>query len=169
MTHHYFYLPIYKTPKEQFFKKIDEKITRRKEEIAQETGGTLSHERALLIADNIEKEYGRSWFENQARGWIKVGKGKGGFTFIPAKSNPLNPHKPKRYFEQIPPDKCFGGYHVITFEKCNSNEEFLNKFEEVFSAIVSQEPFKGCYVDDTQLKKLSKFIDWKALRDDKEV
>lgn len=166
MTQYYFYLPIFKITKEQFFEKIDDKITKRKEEIAQTIGGNLLHASALNIADDIEKEYGGSWFENQAKGWIKVGKGKGGFTFIPAKSNPQNPHKPKRYFEQISPDKCFGGYHIISFEKCNSNEDFLKKFKEIFSDIVSQEPFKGCYVDDTQLKKLSEFIDWKALRDD---
>ncbi|EPW6561015.1 hypothetical protein ACWOKL_004373, partial [Vibrio vulnificus] len=58
-----------------------------------------------------------------------------------------------------------GGYHVISFESCANSAEVLELFKRIFSEIVEDSPFKGCFVDDSQIVNLADFIDWKALID----
>ncbi|RZM84083.1 hypothetical protein [Pseudoalteromonas rubra] len=159
----YFYLPIYKETKEQFEQNYEKKFAKRLSELEAQTSGGVSDRMKLMMKDQLAKDMGRSWRENHALGWIRVGKGKGGFTFIISKSNPERPRSPKRYFDLIPPDKCYGNYHVISFEKCVTKEEVLKKFECIFSEIVEDSPFKGCFVDYSQITNLANFIDWKSL------
>lgn len=40
----------------------------------------------IAITDRVEKEFGITWEQNYAVGWIKIEKGQGGFSFILAKS-----------------------------------------------------------------------------------
>lgn len=159
----YFYLPIYKETKEQFEDKYENAFAKRISELEAQTDGVISQNMQIRIKDQLAKDMGRSWRENHAVGWIRVGKGKGGFTFIISKSNPERPRSPKRYFDLIPPDKCYGAYHVISFESCTNTAEVLGQFKRIFSEIVQDSPFKGCFVDDSQIVNLSDFIDWKAL------
>ncbi|BER96726.1 hypothetical protein VCSRO12_3545 [Vibrio cholerae] len=161
----YFYLPIYKETEEQFEKRYEKNFAKRISELEAQSGNVISQRMQMRIKDQLAKDMGRSWQQNQAVGWIRVGKGKGGFTFIISKSNPERPRGPKRYFDRIPPDECYGGYHVISFETCTNSAEVLDLFKRIFSEIVEDSPFKGCFVDDSQIVNLADFIDWKALID----
>ena len=159
----YFYLPIYKETKEQFEARYEKAFTKRVSELEDQTSGDVSARMKFMMKDQLAKEMGRSWRENHAIGWIRIGKGKGGFTFIISKSNPEKPMSPKRYFDLIPPDQCYGNYHVISFESCTNSEAVLKKFESIFSEIVEDTPFKGGFVDYSQIKNLADYIDWKSL------
>ncbi|HHC6593924.1 TPA: hypothetical protein ACN4AN_003916 [Vibrio parahaemolyticus] len=84
----YFYLPIYKETKEQFEDKYENAFAKRISELEAQTGGVISQNMQIRMKDQLAKDMGRSWRENNAVGWIRVGKGKGGFTFIISKSTP---------------------------------------------------------------------------------
>ncbi|EGR0072895.1 hypothetical protein ACWOKL_004330, partial [Vibrio vulnificus] len=93
----YFYLPIYKETKEQFEERYENNFAKRISELEAQGGNVISQRMQMRIKDQLAKDMGRSWRQNQAVGWIRVGKGKGGFTFIISKSNPERPRGPKRY------------------------------------------------------------------------
>lgn len=117
----------------------------------------------MQIETEIERKYGRSWDMNRAVGWIKINKALGGFSFTVAKAIPFSNLYPKKLFESIPPDKCVGGWHVITIAEGTSSDKILSIFKSFFIEVVSSKPFKGCFVDDTAIVSLYKFVDWNSL------
>lgn len=71
--------------------------------------------------------------------------------------------KPSRYFELISPDKCYGGYHIISFKSCKTPDDYMEKFETIFREITEQEPFKDCFVDYSSIKSIYNYVDWNSL------
>lgn len=158
-----FYLPIYKDTKEEFESYINSLISKQIDELAtHEVVGKVSYQMQTNIADGLEREYGRSWEFNRAKGWLRVSRGSGGFVFSLAKADSIKTRKPKKYFELMLPDQTYGGWHVIDFSKCKTADEVMGKFEEIFNSIVSDGIFKGCYIDDSQIRSIYKYVDWPA-------
>ncbi len=159
-----FYLPIYKQTKEEFNEEVSKKAQKEIEAlVTPETGGYVSQNLQMQIRSRLQKEFGCSWEENRALGWVKVARGKGGFSFFLAKSDKMKSKSPKKVFELIEPSVIPGSWHVINFESCRNSEEVIEKFKGVFSGFVAEGEFKGCFVDFSQIEAIYKFIDWKGL------
>ncbi|WP_231615196.1 MULTISPECIES: hypothetical protein [unclassified Pseudoalteromonas] len=159
-----FYLPIYKDTKDEFEAYIKSLISKQIDELATpEMGGIVSPRIQSNIADRLQREYGRSWELNRAKGWLKVSLGKKGFIFSMAKADNHKTRKPKKYFELMLPEQTHGSWHVIDFSKCKTADDVMSKFESIFTSIVNDGLFKGCYVDDSQIRSIYKFIDWPTL------
>lgn len=154
-----FYLPIYNRTRPQFEEWLNYKIEK-------ELGKNIPYQLVVQVIDRIEREYGRSWEQNHAIGWIKIEKGQGGFSFVIAKTTgSMRSKKPLKYFELLNPEKCYGGYHTISFKMCNTPDDYMKKFEKIFYEITDQEPFKNCFIDYSQIISIYKHLDWNSLRD----
>lgn len=161
-----FYLPIYRQSPEDFRIWLQNKIDIAIENIKVDDSTIVSERLKTRIIMDYENKYGRSWPENCAVGWLKILKGTYGFIFILGKSTPFRSKYPKKYFEQIHPQKTVGGYHNLSFSKCLNANDILNRFREIFKEITSLEPFRGCYIDDTQIVDIYKYVNWIELFND---
>ncbi|MCG6200846.1 hypothetical protein [Psychromonas antarctica] len=159
-----FYLPIYKQTKEELEAFIDDKTQNEIEALAAlENDGKVSDRLQTLVRSKIHTEYGRSWDQNRAVGWVSVSRGKNGFAFCIGKSNSLKSNSPKKYFELVPSGETHGSWQVIDFLSCNNPEKILSKFVDIFASIVAEGPFKACYIDDSSIRAVYKFVDWNGL------
>jgi hypothetical protein len=159
-----FYLPIYKSKNHQqkFIEWLNGKIQKSLSNLEIKSGIPISSRMKLQTEAENEKKYGRSWEQNRAVGWIIINKALGGFTFTISKAYPFSNNLSKKQFEGIPPDKCVGCWHIISFEECTTFESILLKFKSFFKEITSSETFKGCFVDDSSIESIYKFVDWKS-------
>ncbi|QIL89604.1 hypothetical protein ACONUD_07540 [Microbulbifer harenosus] len=159
-----FYLPIYKQSKEEFNDFVASKAQKEIDNISlPENGGSVPDRLQIQIRSRLQTEYGCSWEQNRAVGWVKVARGKGGFSFFIAKSDKLKSKSPKKVFSLIEPNVIPGSWHVIDFSKCKNGEEVLGKFKEVLAGFVEEGDFKGCFVDLSQIQEIHKFVDWPGL------